>query len=75
MQEESKTLIRATLQKPEISAGSMGHLARKGYHGNPHQISLVFRAPAYRVGGSVWFPAGPTLAVLKTFREKVRALL
>ena len=30
VQGESKTLIRLTHQKPEISAGSMGHLARKG---------------------------------------------
>ena len=28
---ESKTLICLTLQKPEISAGSMGHSARKGF--------------------------------------------
>ena len=28
---KSKTLIRLTLQKPEISAGSMGHLARNGF--------------------------------------------
>ena len=31
VQGESKTLIRLTLQKPEISAGSIGHLARKGF--------------------------------------------
>ena len=31
VQEESKTLIHLTLQKPEISAGSMGHLTRKGF--------------------------------------------
>ena len=29
IQGESKTLIRLTLQKTEISTGSMGHLARK----------------------------------------------
>ena len=29
MQGESKALIRLTLEKPEISTGSMGHLARK----------------------------------------------
>ena len=31
IQGESKTLIRLTLQKPEISARSMGHQARKGF--------------------------------------------
>ena len=31
VQGESKTLIRLTLQKLETSAGSMGHLARKGF--------------------------------------------
>ena len=31
IQGESKTLIRLTLEKPEISADSMGHLARKGF--------------------------------------------
>ena len=31
VQGESKTLIRLTLQNPEISAGSMGHLAHKGF--------------------------------------------
>ena len=31
IQGESKTLICLTLQKPRISAGSMGHLSRKGF--------------------------------------------
>ena len=31
IQGKSKTLIRLTLQKPEISAGSMDHLAREGF--------------------------------------------
>ena len=31
VQGESKTLIHLTLQKPEISAGSMGHQARTGF--------------------------------------------
>ena len=31
VQRESKTFILLTMQKPEISAGSMGHLAPKGF--------------------------------------------
>ena len=56
VQGESKTLIRLTLQKPEISAGSMGHLARKGFSFslnklvNRHPISM---AKGY-IRGSVW---------------------
>ena len=35
VQGESKTLIRLTLQKLEISASSMGHQAHKGFSFNP----------------------------------------
>ena len=31
IQGDSKTLVHLTLQKLEISAGSMGHLVRKGF--------------------------------------------
>ena len=39
IQGESKTHIRLTLQKPEISTNSMGHQARKGF-----SFSLVYKA-------------------------------
>ena len=50
IQGESKTVIRLTLRKPEINAGSMGHQARKGFslnikekiHGNKRPCRLVY---------------------------------
>ena len=41
IQRESKTLIRLTLQKPEISAGSTGHLACKVFVNYIVEVSVL----------------------------------
>ena len=49
-QEESKILIRLTVQKPEISAGSMGNMARKGFS--------FFIIPNLMIGKNYVMPIG-----------------